>query len=297
MGLGIGGLSFCGWARHYLRGPRSRLNERAMSATELPPLWYLDRGRALFAGPLGRNARHRHSTPVFLAGLYGKFELRVGDGAWRICRTAAIPAGLAYEFDMGGEPLAVLYAEASAAGAHRISRLVRHAEDMAGARVGNDGEVALLREMYEDRDSPSWIPRGLDDLLGFAGRGAGPLDPRVSRVVETLQKSYADLRRVGAVAESVGLSPSRFQHVFTKEVGVPFRRYRAWCRMRAAIGAVLDGSNLTAAAHEAGFSDQAHFARDFRRTFGAPATPSLANVRRAPPRSAIARPRRPCLAG
>jgi AraC-like DNA-binding protein len=267
-----------------------------MSAAELPPLWYLDRGRALFAGPLGRNARHRHSTPVFLAGLYGKFSLRVGDGAWRICRTAAIPAGLAYEFDMGGEPLAVLYAEASA-GAHRISRFVRHAEDVAGARVGDDGEVALLREMYEDRDSPSWIPRALDDLLGFAGRGEPPLDSRVSRVVETLHENYADVRRVGAVAESVGLSPSRFQHVFSREIGVPFRRYRAWCRMRAAIGAVLSGSNLTAAAHEAGFADQAHFARDFRRTFGAPATPSLATVRRARPRPAMARPMRPCPAG
>ena len=252
-------------------------------AAENLPIWYLDRGRALFAGPLGRNASHRHSTPVFLAGLYGKFALRFGDDAWRTCRTAAIPAGLAYEFDMGGEPLAVLYAEASAAGADSLSRLVRQAHDVSGARVGDDGEIAVLREMYEDRDSPSWIARGLDDLLGFAGRGEPPVDPRMARVLDSLHESYADLRRVGAVAEMVGLSPSRFQHVFTKELGVPFRRYRAWCRMRAAIRAVLDGGNLTAAAHTAGFADQAHFARDFRRTFGASATPTLAKVRGARP--------------
>jgi AraC-like DNA-binding protein len=248
-------------------------------AAENPPIWYLDRSRALFAGPLGQNARHRHSIPVFLAGLYGKFRLRVDGSAWRLCRTAAIPAGLAYEFDIEGEPLAVLYAEASAAGAGSLSRLVREQEEVAGALVGKDGEIAVLREMYEDRDSLSWIDRGLDDLIGFAGRRAGPVDPRMARVIEALHESYADLRRVGAVAETVGLSPSRFQHVFTQEVGVPFRRYRGWCRMRAAIRAVLDGSNLTAAAHAAGFADQAHFARDFRRTFGAPATPSLARVR------------------
>lgn len=53
--------------------------------------------------------------------------------------------------------------------------------------------------------------------------------------------------------------------------------------MRAAIRAVLGGNNLTAAAHAAGFADQAHFARDFRRTFGAPATPTLAKVRGARP--------------
>jgi len=184
---------------------------------------------------------------------------------------------------MDGAPLAVLYAETSAAGADRLSRLVREAEDAAGALVGNGGEIGLLREMYEDRDSPSWIPRGLDDLIGFAGRHSRPLDPRMGRVIDALHESYGDLRGVSTVAESIGLSPSRFQHVFTKEVGVPFRRYRAWCRMRAAIRAVVNGSNLTAAAHAAGFADQAHFARDFRRTFGAPATPSLAKVRGAPP--------------
>jgi AraC-like DNA-binding protein len=260
------------------------LNERAVSdSAPFAPIWHLDRSRALFAGPLGRNAPHRHSTPVFLAGLYGTFSLRLDGGPWRRCRAAAIPAGLTYAFDMRGEPLAVVYAEAGASGADGVSRLVRQAEDVAGARLGQDGEIGVLREMYEDRDSPSWIARGLDDLLGFAGKRADAVDPRMARVIDALHESYADLRRVGAVAEAAGLSPSHFQHVFTKEVGVPFRRYRAWCRMRAAIRAVLGGGNLTTAAHEAGFADQAHFARDFRRTFGAPATPSLAKVRRVRP--------------
>lgn len=253
-------------------------------AAELLPIWFLDRRRALFAGPLGHNARHRHSAPVYLAGLYGKFALRLDGEPWRRCRCAVIPAGLAYEFDMKGAPLAVVYAEASAATGAALSRLVCQAENVAGARVGDAGEIALLREMYEDRDSATWIARGLADLIGFAGRGGGLVEPRMARVIEALHESYADLQYVGTVAEAVGLSPSRFQHVFTKEVGVPFRRYRAWCRMRAAIRAVLGGGNLTAAAHAAGFSDQSHFARDFRRTFGAPATPSLAKVRRAPGR-------------
>ncbi|WP_244500390.1 helix-turn-helix domain-containing protein [Methyloceanibacter methanicus] len=63
-------------------------------------------------------------------------------------------------------------------------------------------------------------------------------------------------------------------------MGVPFRRYRAWCRMRAAIAAVLDGCNLTDAAHAAGFADQPHFSRDFRRFFGAPPHHGLADARR-----------------
>ena len=84
----------------------------------------------------------------------------------------------------------------------------------------------------------------------------------------------------GALAGAVGLSASRFQHLFTAAVGVPFRRYRAWLRMRRAIHAVVAGGTFTAAAHEAGFCDQAHFAHDFRKTFGAPASLSLLHIRR-----------------
>ena len=50
--------------------------------------------------------------------------------------------------------------------------------------------------------------------------------------------------------------------------------------MRAAVRDVVGGSNLTTAAHAAGYCDQAHFAHEFRRIFGAPASRSLANVRR-----------------
>ena len=56
---------------------------------------------------------------------------------------------------------------------------------------------------------------------------------------------------------------------------MPFRRYRVWHRLRAAIREVAQGSNLTAAAHAAGFADQAHFTREFRRTFGAPPSRGL----------------------
>jgi AraC-like DNA-binding protein len=65
--------------------------------------------------------------------------------------------------------------------------------------------------------------------------------------------------------------------VFTRQVGAPFRRYRAWNRMRMAISQVVEGANLTEAAHAAGFSDSAHFSHDYRRTFGAAPSLTLRN--------------------
>lgn len=254
-----------------------RLNEHAAPA----PLWHLDAGRALFCGPLQRNASHRHAVAVFLAGLHGTFRLRIEGSRWRTCGAAVVPAGTAYEFDMGGAPLGVFYLEPSIAGAAALAALVRDAEEEHGALLGSRGEIGLLRDIYEDGASGAWIAAALDDLIAFSQqRAIRPFDPRIARAVTRLQAEAGELTSAAALARHAGLSSSRFQHLFTQQVGVPFRRYRGWHRLRAAIAEVVRGSSLTAAAHAAGFADQAHFAREFRRTFGASATPSLARIRR-----------------
>lgn len=252
------------------------LNERAAPA----PVWHLDKGRALFAGPLGHNASHRHSVPVYLAGLYESFRLRIERSEWQACRAAVVPAGVAYEFDMGGAPLGVFYVEPNVAGTHALTALLRSGREVSGALIGSGGEVALLREIYEDPESGAWIAAALDDMLGFSERAARPIDTRIARIVELLQTQAGELTPAVDLARGVGLSSSRFQHLFTREVGVAFRRYRGWHRLRAAIREIVQGSSMTHAAYAAGFADQAHFAREFRRTFGASATPSLARVRR-----------------
>lgn len=243
-------------------------------------LWHVEDGRTFFAGPLYFNTWHEHGAPVFLAGLYGTFRLRVGAGGWQSCRTAVIPAGVSHQLEVGGEPIAVLYIEPDLDGASALTSLVKDGQEVGGSLIGRSGEVTPLRALYEDSESPGRLGPALVDLLGFARRRAvRQMDPRVARAVARIAGGLAEAGSVQRVAESVGLSASRFQHLFTREVGVPFRRYRAWQRMRAAIRAIVDGTTFTRAAHVAGFTDQAHFAHDFRRTFGAPASVSLSRVR------------------
>ena len=258
-----------------------RVYERAATAPgELDALWHVEEGRTFFAGPLEYNASHQHGAPVYLAGLYGSFGLRVEGGRWLSCRTAVIPAGVRHELDIGGNPLAVLYVEPDIAGVDALTPLVRNTREVDGALIGSTGETTLLRKLYEDHAGTRWTGPALADLLGFARkRAARQIDPRVSRVVASMYARYDDLTPVAQLAGSAGLSASRFQHLFTREVGVPFRRYRAWHRMRAAIREIVQGSNFTRAAHAAGFSEPAHFAHDFRPTVGAPASRSLTRVR------------------
>lgn len=275
--------------------PPDRLYERAPPAPArlaAGPLWHLDATRTCFIGPLTYNAPHQHGAPVFLAGIYGDFGVRLAGGDWRRARTAMIPAGMVHELDVGGQPIGVLYIEPSLAGPASLAALTGGVEECGGALLGATGECAAMRALWEDAGSADWAGDALDDLLGFGARRARrPLDPRIARIIASLNEAD-DWPGVASACARVGLSAHHFQHLFTREVGVPYRRYRAWRRLRLAIGAVASGSRLTAAAHEAGFCDQAHFTRDFRRTFGAPPSWSLSGVRMSgdPARRRVAAP-------
>ncbi len=233
----------------------------------------------LFAGCLNRNALHSHSAPVLLAGIYDTFQFRLGNSSWFSCRTAVVRAGTAYEFDAGGRPLAVIYVEPNDGSVNTLASLINEAYDLPGASIGMRCELSLIRALYEDAESMRWAAAALEDLITFSkARSRRTIDARIARAVaalsvdEDIEDEDGRILRpsIATAAQAAGLSRSRFQHLFKDEVGVPYRRYGAWARMRLALREIVGGSNFTTAAHAAGFCDQAHFANAFRRTFGAP---------------------------
>lgn len=253
---------------------QDRLNERAAKVGGRA-LWHVDDGWSMFAGPLGHNAMHSHSTPVYIAGLYDSIRLRISDGPWKSCRAAVIRAGTPYEFDAEGSPLAVLYLEPDAGRIDTLAALIPRGADVGGAVLGVS-DARCLRSMFERRPPTNELRACTDDLLGFARRrGRRDIDARIARAIESLRTESVHGASVEHAAAAAGLSVSRFQHLFTAEVGVPFRRYRTWQRLRTAIRAAAGGASLTEAAHAAGFADQAHFSRAFRSAFGAPPSRGL----------------------
>jgi AraC-like DNA-binding protein len=98
-----------------------------------------------------------------------------------------------------------------------------------------------------------------------------PLDHRIKRALRILPGRLVDAETVSldALAATVGLSPSRFMHLFTSSVGVPLRPYVLWLRLQYGAGELARGKSVAGAAHAAGFADAAHFTRTFRRMLGA----------------------------
>jgi AraC-like DNA-binding protein len=258
------------------------LYERATRLETRPPgpLWHVGRDLTCFIGPLIYNGFHQHGAPVFLAGIDGAFRLRIFGGVWQRCRTAVIPAGVAHELDVGGQPIAAFYIEPGVAGAESLAPLVLDGDETDGVLTGQRGEIALFRSLYDDNTATRWIAEALSDLILFSARHARRQnDKRISHAIAAMSQQDDALLPLTRFADEVGLSNSRFQHLFTREVGVPFRRYRAWIRMRVALRHIVAGSDFTQAAHAAAFCDQAHFNHDFRRTFGAAPSVSLVGIR------------------
>ncbi|MCR9142654.1 MAG: helix-turn-helix domain-containing protein [bacterium] len=95
-------------------------------------------------------------------------------------------------------------------------------------------------------------------------------DERVDTVLQhlrNLEELPVDIN-TEEMARLVGLSEERFRAIFKAHMGLRFRRYLLWLRLRRAAVLLGDGVTLTEAAHASGFYDSAHFSRTFREMFG-----------------------------
>lgn len=110
----------------------------------------------------------------------------------------------------------------------------------------------------------------VDTLLYSVSARDQALDERLIKIVKFIKADPANNVSVKGLAELVGLSEDRLHHLFTAEVGIPLHKYRIWLRLKHAGKLFFDGYSLTRAAHEAGFSDGAHFSRSFAQMYGAP---------------------------
>jgi AraC-like DNA-binding protein len=94
------------------------------------------------------------------------------------------------------------------------------------------------------------------------------IDARILHATRYIKQNLDSELDVKTVASEACLSESRFSHLFKEQIGIPLRRYILWCRMENAIRLIANGTNLSQAAYECGFSDPAHLTRTFQEMFG-----------------------------
>lgn len=157
------------------------------------------------------------------------------------------PTGLSRLF---GVPMDTLADDAAPVG-DVIGAAGRTLIDAVRRASGFEQRIALALDWTEQAFDSARAADGVDRAASFLARADG-------------QSS------VDALAREAGLSARQLQRRFTQQVGVAPKQYARLCRMAGVIRAREEAPHrtLTDLAHDFGFADQAHLARDFRDLSG-----------------------------
>jgi AraC-like DNA-binding protein len=95
------------------------------------------------------------------------------------------------------------------------------------------------------------------------------LDKRVEKIIEMMREDVSGELSLSEFAQSVNLSVWRLCHVFKTDVGMPPMRYLRLLRMERAKD-LLESSFLSVKeiGFRVGLTDESHFVRDFKATYG-----------------------------
>jgi AraC-like DNA-binding protein len=224
---------------------------------------------ALFLwGPGSWTDLHRHHCVQLVMALRGTLRFRERRRQrWTRCGAVLVRPDAWHEVDARDTDVLIAFVDAeSELGTALAERTELDVAPIASGTIAEwRTQLSESASLTADRVEP-WVTGTL-----LRDRRPPPLDYRVKRVLRALPNRLAEAEAVSldAVAASVGLSPSRFMHLFTTSVGVPLRPYVLWLRLQCGAGELARGKSVADAAYAAGFSDAAHFTRTFRRMIGA----------------------------
>jgi AraC-like DNA-binding protein len=205
--------------------------------------WYgnlrVEPGWAHYRGPIGDSKRHAHYAVQLIFSSSAKI-MAADDEVWSVApNVRAIPSGVQHLVQATSEVSDLLFVEPKLFEGNKI-RTVEPKKVVTVENIIAQLESGPLAKLPERFAAIITCPNG-ELPAGFSARDA---------------------------AASLGLSRSHFSHLFQLEMGLPFRQWVLWTRLKQAVLLVMSGENHTYAAHAVGFSDSAHLARTMRRMFG-----------------------------
>lgn len=226
-------------------------------------------GVLLYAPRSLSNTAHAHFPATLLMAVDRPFCLTV-DGERRRCEVALLAPNVERQTDSEGEPIVDLLVDPDDPSYGRLHGLLdgRRVVEFPATRI------AAARQRFADLFAGRFAgcaeaQRFVSDLLTTLSPGpvpALPWDPRVMAATRYLRaRVTSQAPAIAEVAASVGLSESRFSHLFRSQLGLPLRQYMLWLRIRHAMRLWAQGKTLAETATGAGFYDHAHFTRTLRR--------------------------------
>lgn len=92
------------------------------------------------------------------------------------------------------------------------------------------------------------------------------IDKRIEKCLKYIDNNGS--MSMNKISNYIDLSPSYFTFLFKQEMGLTFRKYLLYKKLMNALISLHNNETLTASAYEGGFSDQSHFIKTFKKSFG-----------------------------
>ncbi|MCW7491949.1 AraC family transcriptional regulator [Leptospira sp. 2 VSF19] len=203
-----------------------------------------------------------------VVGLDTEIKKRVkGNKQWMISRCFVFDGALSHETILNGS-VGILFADPGS----EIGEILTKEAGPTGLSANPSWAPELIATCFEIQTAnPEQYPEILNRSFPF--NRLAPVqkiqdNERLIYVIRKLIENPEESTNIEELALEIGMSESWLQHEFKNAVGLPLRAFRKWFRIKTAVIAIKEGSNLADAALGAGFYDQAHFTNAFREIFG-----------------------------
>lgn len=227
--------------------------------------WFGTRG-LIYTSPWVITESTERETAVLLLSASGRpFELRYGG---QIVRHTAVAIA----------PLTRRGLRAVDVGLVSVNVQPDHPAYRAFCGIARPGVMPLDREdfadfaadlvrAYEGRLSHRVSERLFDGLVEAAAARVRSRRDVGSDALYAFLREHAD-GTLAEMARALDVSYTAASHLFTREMGLPFRTYRHWIKCMRAEERFVSKHKLTEIALDAGFADSAHLSRSWQRRFG-----------------------------
>lgn len=215
---------------------------------------------------------HFHDRDQLVYATHGVMTVRTAEGTWVVPthRAVWIPAAIAHTITTSGlVAMRALYLKPRLARSlprdccvvnvpSLLRELILHACTFQRLRLSVKRQCHLIEIILDQLQAIQMIPLQLPH----------PRDPRAVRMTEKLFANPGDERTLAQICKGCGASKRTVERLFQEETGMTFGKWRQQLRLMQAMRLLAEGTKITHAALEAGYSTPSAFISMFRKTLG-----------------------------